>query len=72
MTGAELLRHLRRHARHRGVRLEIVTERGKGSHVTVHLGDRLTILKDRTKEMSPGLLHAVLTQLGLRREDLNK
>jgi mRNA interferase HicA len=70
LTGAELLRRLRRIAHRRGVRLEVVTERGKGSYVTLYFGDRLTILKDRTKEMSPSLLHAVLAQLGLWRRDI--
>ncbi|MFI5397508.1 MAG: hypothetical protein ACHQ9S_18375 [Candidatus Binatia bacterium] len=45
-------------------------ERGKGSHGTVYYGERFTVLKDRRKELSPGLLAAMLVQLGLTREDL--
>ncbi len=45
-------------------------ERGKGSHGTLYYGDRYTVLKDRRKELSPGLLAAMLTQLGLAREDV--
>jgi hypothetical protein len=34
------------------------------------LGDRLTTVKDPTKEIGPGLLHAMLGQLGLTKDDL--
>jgi hypothetical protein len=33
-------------------------------------GDRFTILKDRRKEIGPGLLQAMLDQLGLTRNDI--
>jgi mRNA interferase HicA len=46
-------------------------ERGKGSHGTVRFGDRYTVMKDRRKEIRPGLLHAMLRQLGLTERDLN-
>jgi len=46
------------------------TERGKGSHGTLYYGERFTVLKDRRKELSPGLLLAMLKQLGLTRGDL--
>jgi hypothetical protein len=44
---------------------------GKGSHGTLHYGSRKTTLKDLRKEISTGLLHAVLGQLGLSRRDLD-
>lgn len=34
-------------------------------------GDRFTTLKDRRKEIGPGLLKAMLDQLGLTKEDLD-
>jgi len=43
---------------------------GKGRHGRLYYGDRFTTLKDRTKEIGPGLLSAMLQQLGLRRRDL--
>jgi mRNA interferase HicA len=43
---------------------------GKGSHGRLYYGERFTTLKDRTKEISPGLLGAMLAQLGLTRRDL--
>jgi len=36
----------------------------------VYYGRRFTTLKDRRKEIGPGLLKAMLIQLGLRKEDL--
>jgi len=36
----------------------------------LYYGDRFTTLKDRTKEISPGLLKAMLDQLGLSKSDV--
>jgi hypothetical protein len=33
-------------------------------------GNKRTIMKDRTKEMGPGLLKKILTNLGMKKEDL--
>ncbi len=70
MTGAEFLRRLQRLGKQRGVTVRFVAERGKGSHGTVYFGLRFAVLKDRTTELSPGLLGAMLKQLGLDRRDL--
>ena len=43
---------------------------GKGSHGRLYYGGRFTTLKDRRKEIGPGLLKAMLDQLGLTRNDL--
>jgi predicted RNA binding protein YcfA (HicA-like mRNA interferase family) len=39
--------------------------RGKGSHGTLHLGSAFTTVKDRKKEIGPGLLRVMLKDLGL-------
>src|SRR5205085_9507316 len=70
VNGNELLRRLNRLGRARGLTVRIELERGKGSHATVYFGDRYTIIKDRRKEIGPGLLHAMLRQLGLSERDL--
>mgnify|MGYP001431584914 CR=1 FL=1 len=70
MNGAELLRKLKRIARQRGLELRVVTRQGKGSHSLLLLGDRRTILKDPKKEISPGLLAAMLADLGLTKDEL--
>jgi mRNA interferase HicA len=46
------------------------SSRGKGSHATLYLGDKFTIVKDRKKEIGPGLLASMLADLGLTKEDL--
>jgi predicted RNA binding protein YcfA (HicA-like mRNA interferase family) len=70
MTGDEFLRRLRRLARRQGLTVEIVAQRGKGSHVTLYFGGGMTVLKDRKKEIGAGLLHAMCRQLGIDRNDL--
>jgi hypothetical protein len=43
----------------------------EGSHGTLHYGARKTTVKDdRKKEIGPGLLGAMLDQLGLSKKDL--
>lgn len=70
MTGSELLRRLKRLGRERGIPVEFVEERGKGSHGTLCFGERATVMKDRRSEIGPGLLHSMLRQLGLNERDL--
>jgi mRNA interferase HicA len=71
MNGTELYRRLQAIGRRRGVAVRFEPERGKGSHGTVRFGDRFTVMKDRRKEIRPGLMHAMLRQLGLSERDLN-
>ena len=71
MTGAELLRKLRRMAKKRGLRFEYEARHGNGSHGQLLLGDRLTTVKDLKKEIGLGLLHDMLRQLGLSKDDLS-
>ena len=54
----------------RGIPVRLDAKRGKGSHVTLYYGTRKTIVKDRRKEIPPGLLSAMLHQLGLHRDDV--
>ncbi|MGH6943325.1 MAG: type II toxin-antitoxin system HicA family toxin [Geminicoccaceae bacterium] len=72
MTGAEFVRAIRKLGRRRGLAVRFVTRRGKGSHGTLYLGERKTIVKDRKKELSRGLLADMLRQLGLDPRDLEE
>jgi mRNA interferase HicA len=47
-----------------------VPERGAGSHGTLYVGDRFTVVKDLQKELGPGLLADMCKQLGIRKGDL--
>ncbi|MDE3001423.1 MAG: type II toxin-antitoxin system HicA family toxin [Gemmatimonadota bacterium] len=53
----------------RGIFVRIDSKRGKGSHVTLYYGSSKTVVKDRRKELSPGLLFAMIRQLGLNPGD---
>ncbi len=70
VTGAEFIRRVKRLGRRRGVSVEFVVERGKGSHGTLYFDSRCTVVKRRAAELKPGLLHAMLKQLGLTLDDL--
>ena len=63
-------RLLKRLGRSRGVPVSFDGSHGKGSHGRIYFGDCFTTLKDRKKEIGPGLLKAMLGQLGLTRADL--
>ena len=71
MTGNELLRKLRRLAKAGHLRFEYEARHGKGSHGQLLFGDRLTTINNPKKKIGPGLLHDMLRQLGVRREDLS-
>ena len=72
MTGHEFERKIRRIARKRGVAVSFDAGHGKGSHGRLYYGARFTTLKDRRKEIGPGLLNAMLEQLGLTKTDLEE
>jgi hypothetical protein len=69
MTGNEFERRVRKLGTRRGVPVSIDLRHGKGSHVRLYYGERFTTLKDRKKEIGPGLFKAMLDQLGLNKGD---
>jgi len=72
MTGAEFIKRIRAHGERNGVPVRFEPRHGKGSHGRLYYGDRFTTLKDRRKEIGPGLLSAMLRQLGVKPGDINK
>lgn len=70
VKGSEFLRKVKAVARQNKLPFRWVPERGSGSHGTLYLGDRFTIVKDLKKELGPGLLSDMLRQLRIRKEDL--
>ena len=71
MNGAELKKKLKRLAKQKGVEFSYEPRHGKGSHGQLLFGEHLTTLKDQKKEISPSLLHDMLKQLGLTKDDLS-
>ncbi|MPZ11457.1 MAG: hypothetical protein GEU89_14795 [Kiloniellaceae bacterium] len=70
MNGSELLGKIRRYAKGRGLQVELVTRKGKGSHGRLYVGGRFTTVKDRKKEIGPSLLAKMLRDLGIDPNDL--
>lgn len=69
VTGREFIERVARLGRERYVEVLVDTERGKGSHILLYYGNRVTVVKDVRKELGPGLLASMIRQLGLQRND---
>jgi mRNA interferase HicA len=50
--------------------VEWITERGKGSHGTLYLGDHYTVVRNPKDELKIGTFNAMLKQLGLNKDDI--
>ena len=70
VTGREFIRRVALIGRERGIEVRIESKRGKGSHITLHYGSSKTVVKDRRKEIGPGLLSRMTRDLELRSNDL--
>lgn len=70
VKGSEFLRKMKVVARRNRLAYRWVPERGSGSHGTLYVGHRFTVVKDLKKELGPGLLSDMYKQLGIRKEDL--
>ena len=70
VNGKEFIERVTDLGRRRGVPVRVDAKRGKGSHVMLYYGDSKTVVKDRRKEIGPGLLAAMARQLGLDTGDL--
>ena len=70
VKGSEFLRRAKAAARRKKLTYQWLPERGAGSHGTLYLGERFTVVKDLKKELGPGLLSGMCKQLGIRKEDL--
>ena len=70
MNGTDLIRIVRRLGREAGVEVQFVRHRGKGSHGTLYYGKRYAVLKDRRKDIGPGLMNHIAKRLGIPRDRL--
>jgi hypothetical protein len=66
MKREALIRELRKLARKRGIRFELFTDRGKGSHYRVRLGDRMTTIQ--SGELSALHVRTIRRQLGVEQD----
>lgn len=72
MKGSEFVRRVRKVGKRRGVTVEFLPERGKGSHGLLYFGTRFTVVRNLKDELKTGTLHAMLKQLGLSLQDLDE
>ena len=66
------IRRVRKIANRRGVAVHFDARHGKGSHGRLYYGDRFTTVKNRKKEIGPGLLRKMLADLGLSIADIEE
>ena len=65
--GAEFIRKVQALARQRGLGCRVDEKRGKDSHVTLYVGNRMPIVRNPRDELKTGTLHAMCKQLGIRK-----
>jgi mRNA interferase HicA len=70
VTGNEFIRKVKKIGKERGVAVQFVARRGKGSHGTLFYGPRFTIVRSPKDELKTGTFYAMLAQLRLNSEDL--
>lgn len=70
MSGSEFLRKVERVAKERGITVRFLPRRGKGSHGTLHYGERFSVVRNPKDELKSGTLHGMLKQLGLTLADI--
>jgi len=72
VTGHEFIKRVRKYGRKYGLNVEWMAERGKGSHGTLYLSNHRTIVRNPKDELKTGTFNAMLKQLGLRKDDMNR
>ena len=70
MKGSEFIKRVQRYAKANHLDRRVDEKRGKGSHVTLYLNDKLTIVRNPKDELKTGTFNAMLKQLGLTLGDL--
>lgn len=70
MKGSEFLKKIKSLGKEKGIRVELIEARGKGSHATLLYGDRFTIIRNLKDELKTGTYNAMLKQLGINKKEL--
>ena len=70
MKGSEFLRKVKKLGKEKGIKVNLIEERGKGSHCTLEYGDRFTIIRNLKDELKTGTYNAILKQLGISKNEL--
>ncbi len=70
MKGSEFIKRVQKYGKQNNINVEWAPERGKGSHGTLYLGSRKTIVRNPKGDLKIGTLNAMLKQLNLSKEDI--
>jgi len=70
MNGRQFIASVRKYGRSRRLQVRFVASKGRGSHGTLYLGNRSTVIKDRKKDLGKGLLAAMLTDLEMGKDEI--
>ncbi len=70
MKGNEFVRKVQALAKERGLGARLDEKRGKGSHMTLYFGERMTIIRNPKDELKTGTPHAMCKQLGIKKDEL--
>lgn len=70
MKGSEFLRKIKKLGKEKGINVELIQRRGKGSHSTLMYGNRFTIIRNLKDELKTGTYNAMLKQLGIDEDEL--
>jgi mRNA interferase HicA len=70
MNGKEFIKRVRKIGKSKGLSFSVDEARGKGSHVTLYLGDNLTIVRNPKDDLKSGTFHAMLKQLNITLDEI--
>ena len=70
MNGRQFIAKVRKYGRSRRLRVRFVASKGRGSHGTLYLGNRRTVIKDRKKDLGKGLLATMLADLEIGKDEV--
>jgi mRNA interferase HicA len=70
MKGSEFLKRIKKLGKKIGVKVDLVQQRGKGSHSTLYFGEKFTIIRSLKDELKTGTYNAMLKQLEIDKNDL--
>lgn len=72
MKGSEFIKKVKALGKRKKVVVRLDAKRGKGSHMTLYYGERVTIMRNLKDEIKTGTFHAMLDQLGIDQRDLHE
>ena len=70
MKGSELLKRIKKLGKIKGINVEHIQRRGKGSHTTIFYGRCFAVVPQLKDELKTGTYKAILKQLCINEDEL--